>query len=65
MTTTTTTQCSFCGAAATAIKIEADRTYDDECTEIITQVLKPVCADCAEYWYDGTEDFPGVLLLAS
>jgi len=62
MTTTENAKCHFCQAAATALKTEAERDYDvdgDE-AEKVTAVDLPICGTCAEEYYDGTEEYPGV-----
>lgn len=64
MTKTSTAQqiCFYCGtAAATAIKVEIEREYDDADggKEIEIEVEHLICDGCADYWFDGTEDRPG------
>lgn len=58
MTKTESLKCHFCQKAATAIKTEAEIDYSGE-EEVIVPVELPICADCADQWYDGTEEFPG------
>ena len=68
MTMTEILKCHFCQAAATAIKL--DSTVEpqegpdgvDLPDTIVTERL-PICDDCAEEWYDGTEIHPGTLPL--
>lgn len=58
-----TKKCHLCPQEATATKIEIELEADENGNEIQIQVRKPICEECAEAWYDGTEEFPGVLPL--
>lgn len=60
--------CHLCEtAAATATKAEVERSWSDDNggREIQTKVLLPICLTCADTYYDGTEEYPGVLPLAA
>ena len=60
-----TTTCSFGSHPATNIKIEIERTWDDEAgAEVETKVELPICRPCNEAHYDGTEEHPRLRRLA-
>lgn len=68
--TSTAPKCYFCETTdATAIKrdveLESRDDADGQClpdAEIVTEL--PICLDCNETWYDGTETYPALLPLA-
>lgn len=59
-----TTKCHFGNHEATNIKVEVERTWDDEKDrEVVTKVRLPICRPCHLENYDGTEEFPKLLAL--
>lgn len=55
------TSCHYGDHEATNIKVEIERTYDEQGREITTEVRLPICKPCNEEYYDGTEDRPRLL----
>jgi hypothetical protein len=66
MTKTETPECHFCQGPATGIKTEVEREWDDANggREVEVKIERTVCGSCAAHWYDGTEEYPGLLPLA-
>ena len=56
--------CKLCETAtAEVIKREAEYEWDAEGNETIRPVELQICRSCADTYYDGTEEYPGVLPL--
>lgn len=61
----TGTKCELCETAeAEVLKFEEDSEFDEECNEVLVKIERPICRACAEYWYDGSETYPGTHPLA-
>lgn len=58
----TKTECHYCQGPATGIKREATAPVEDDDTETIEHL--PICDECHDYHYDGTEQYPRLLPLA-
>jgi hypothetical protein len=59
-----TKTCGFGNHPATNVKIDTEPSYDSEGIETVTKVMIPICEGCDRAYYDGTEDYPGLLPLA-
>lgn len=49
-----------CAGVAQVTKYEDVETYNDEGESQHHRVPLKICRSCNEYWYDGTEEYPGV-----
>lgn len=55
-------KCYYGDHEATNIKVEIERTWNDETgTEIKAETRLPICQPCNDEHYDGTEDRPRLL----
>lgn len=58
--------CYLCETAeAEALKTEMDREQadDENCSDVLIPVTRPICLACNDLHFDGTEDVPALLPL--